>query len=141
MTSVTMARPVSCAGAGQHLQAFEAVTLKCVGRAARLEGAAAKNAGAGVANMVSGGHQLRLGLNRARPSHGDEFVPADLKIEHRDNGLLARAALQDIRGFGKSFLPAFAHPALQSASDSGEASVYCDGAARRLHPRMETRDV
>ena len=80
--------------------------LKCVRRTARLEGAAAKNARTGAAHMVGCCHQLELGLNRARPRHGDEFVTADLKIEHLHDCLLAPRALQHVGGFGKSFVPA-----------------------------------
>ena len=104
-----MASPLSSPRAGQHLQAFQAMSLKCVRRTARLEGAAAEDAGAGAAHMVGRGHQLELGFNRAGASHGDELVAADLQIEHRDHRLLAPVALQNIGCFGKSFLPIFAH--------------------------------
>ncbi len=63
--------------------------LKCVGGAAGLEGASAKNAGACAANMVGDGNELKLGLNRAGASHGDELIAADFQIEHRHDGLLA----------------------------------------------------
>jgi len=72
-------------GARQQLEPLKTETLKCIRRAARLEGASAKNAGACTAHMIGGGHELQLGFNRARPSHGDEFVPADLQIKHRNH--------------------------------------------------------
>ena len=100
-----------CARAGEHLEAFEAMTLKCIRRAAGLEGAAAQDAGAGAAHMMGGGHELELGLNRAGASHGDELVAADFKIEHRHHSLLALRTFENIGCLGKSFLPTFAHSA------------------------------
>jgi hypothetical protein len=52
---------------------------------------------------------LELGLNRARPSHGDEFIAADFKIKHLHYGVLAPFTLQNIGGLGKSLGPGFAH--------------------------------
>jgi hypothetical protein len=59
--------------------------------------------------MVGRSHQLKLGLNRAGAGHGDEFAAANLKIEYGHHSLLEQLALQDIRRFGKSFVPIFAH--------------------------------
>ena len=118
-----MARPLSCARAGQHLQPFQAKSLKCVGGTAGLEGASAQNARAGAPHVIGGRHQLELRLHRARPSHGDEFVAADLQIQHRNNGLLAPRALQHIGGFGESSLPIFTHPA-RSVSGEAESQEY-----------------
>jgi hypothetical protein len=39
------------------------MSLKCIGRTARLEGATAQNAGAGATDMVGGGHQLEFSFN------------------------------------------------------------------------------
>ena len=61
-------------GARQQLEALKTEALKCIRRTARLEGSSAKNAGARTAHMIGGGHELQLGFNRARPSHGDELV-------------------------------------------------------------------
>ena len=58
---------------------------------------------------MGGGHELALGFNRARSRHGDEFVAADSKVEHRHDGPLAPRVDQNIGRFGKSFQPAFAH--------------------------------
>ena len=65
----------------QHTQALKAVTLEGIGRTARFKGSAAKNLCAGAAHMDGSGHQLKFAFNRARPCHGDEVFPADLKIE------------------------------------------------------------
>ena len=48
---------------GQHLETLKAMSLKCIGRTARLEGATAQNAGAGATDMVGGGHQLEFSFN------------------------------------------------------------------------------
>src|SRR5208283_2244809 len=96
-----------------------AESVKSVRGSAGLEGASAQNARAAAANVLGGGQELPLGLNRARPSHGDELVPADNKVAHRHMRALApRTCLspdlkidQDIGRLGKSFRPGFAHSA------------------------------
>ena len=132
ITSVTMARPVSCARASQHLQAFEAKSLKCIRRTARLEGASAQDARAGAAHMVGRGHQLELGLHRAGPSHGDELAAADLQIQHRHYCLLAPRALQAHRGFRQIVRANFHAPcALRSGEDSGYRNRACRASIER----------
>ncbi|HVC91869.1 MAG TPA: hypothetical protein VND66_14740 [Acidobacteriaceae bacterium] len=77
------------------------------------------------ANMIGGRHQLELGFNRARPSHGDKAFATDLEIEYLDDGLPVLRVLQAIRSFGEPLLPNFAHP-LCSVSGEAEALDYRD---------------
>ena len=85
---------------------------------------------------MSGGQELGLGFHRARPSHGDEFIPADFDVERADNGLLSPCGLQYIRAFGKEIVPAFAHGLLLH---SGESSGYSERPKPCLHPKIEMR--
>jgi hypothetical protein len=64
------------------------MTLERVRGAARFESASAKDARTAAANVIRRGHQLKLGLNRARPSHGDEVAATYREIQHRHKGVL-----------------------------------------------------
>ena len=47
--------------------------------------------------MMGSGQELSFGFDRARPSHGYEFIPADFDVQRADNGLLSPCGLQYIR--------------------------------------------
>ena len=98
--------------------------MKGVRGSAGFEGASAQDARAGAANVVCGGQELPLGLNRTGSGHGDELVPTDNKVAHAHQRALAPRADQDIGSLGKSFLPTFAHPKRSSPPPfTREASV------------------
>ena len=79
---------VRVGGAAQHLQALLAEALEAVGRAARLEGAAAQDLRAGALHRRGAGHHLLVGLGRARTGHDDHFVAAYPHVVDRDDRVL-----------------------------------------------------
>ena len=72
----------------QHLQALLAKPLEAVGRAARLERAAAENLCARALDRRGAGVHLLLRLRRARTGHDDHLVTADPDIVNGDDGVL-----------------------------------------------------
>ena len=59
---------------GQELEGRQAEALERVGRGARLEGAAAQDAGALALDGAGGRHELLARLDRARAGHDHELL-------------------------------------------------------------------
>ena len=74
-------------GAAQHLQALFAEALEGIGRAARLEGAAAQNFRARAFDRSRGGVHLLFGFSRARACHDDDLVAAYSHVVDRNDGV------------------------------------------------------
>ncbi len=112
MTSVTSLRSWRSAADAQHLQPGFAESLKAVGRAARLEGAAAQDLGARALDGGGRRFDLLFRFGRARPGHDDDFVAADAHVADRDDRvlLLERAARELVRlGDAQHFVHARLH--------------------------------
>ena len=92
--SVTTAIPVSSRARASSLQALLAHPLEGVGGGAGLEGAAAQDGGAGVAQPVRDLQDLRLRLHGAGARHDHDLAAADPRAvrELDDGGLLAPLA-------------------------------------------------
>ena len=136
-------QPASSRACASIFSPSRPMPLKCVRRTARLECASAKNPRARAAHMMGSRHQLELGLHRARTSHGDKFVAADLDVQHRDNRLLAPCDLQNVRSFGKTFVPLRLHAfcsVLASSHTRGSFSLP-PPPIPRLHPKLEVRNA
>ena len=89
MTSVTIARPVSCPRGRQHLEAQLFVPLEAVGTGARLVGAAAQAGCPHGLELAGERHDLLFAFDRARAGdHGDARA-ADLQPARLDHGPLA----------------------------------------------------
>jgi hypothetical protein len=103
---------VAVGGPAQHLQTVFAVALEAVGGAAGLEGAAAQDLGARLANGRRGRVDLRLVLGRARARHDDDLVAADAHVIEHDDGVvrLEGPTRQLVRlGDPEDFVHAFQH--------------------------------
>ncbi len=75
------------AGFAQQFQSVQPQSLERIGRAARLEGAAAQRAGASFGNLLSHREKLVARFHRARAGHHHHFRAADFhavgKLDHR----------------------------------------------------------
>ena len=86
---MTIARPVSCAGGGEHLEAVFLVSLEAVGAGPRLERPAAQAGGTQRLELPRQGDDLLLALDRARAGDHGDAGPADLEAAGLDDGPLA----------------------------------------------------
>ena len=79
------------AGFAQQLQAFQAHALKGVGRAARLEGAAAQDLGSGLGDLLGGSEDLLARFDGAGSGHDHDFLAADFdSVGELDDGVVGR---------------------------------------------------
>ena len=99
ITSDTSLRSCWSAPVAQHLQPVFAQALEAVGRAARLEGAAAQDLRAGALHGRGRRVHLLVCLGRARAGHDDHLVAADAHIADRHDRVfgLERAARELVR--------------------------------------------
>ena len=86
MTSLITSRLLASAASRSSFQAFNAVALERIGRAAGFEGAAAQNARASPGNLFRDLENLLARFYRAGAGHDDDLVAADAEsIAEFDN--------------------------------------------------------
>ena len=92
---------VPVGGAPQQPQPLFAESLEAVGRAARLERAAAQDLRARALDRGGRRLDLLLGLGRARARHDDHLVAADAHVADRDDRVLRlERAARELVGLG-----------------------------------------
>ena len=137
---------VGVGGIAQQPQALFAETLEAVGRAARLEGAAAQHLGARALDGRGRRMHLVLGLRRARAGHDDDLVAADADFADGEDGVVGlEGAAGELVGLADAqhFVDAVEHldEARVDLAAADDAEHGARGAARAVHVHAELDEV